>query len=413
MLWLYRLAARSIYLPCYLYGRGKADRGDMVWKGRLGLHAPAHPCRLWLHAASAGEVNVTAHLADYLLARDPSLRIHLTTMTRAGFGIALQRHTSPNISISYFPLDSPVALRRTFDAVRPELLVIAETEIWPNLIAESERRGIPVILVNGRMTEKAFKRYRLMRRVMASVLRKYDRFFFKTDDDAARYLQFGIDRTRAIVTGDMKFDAPLLDRTEDIVRKIRKDIGVKDTDFVLVAGSTRPGEEVILADVYTRLSQTFPDLVMIIAPRHVERTGEVKALLEERMIRYRILGSPNNDERVILVDRLGLLNDLYRAADMAFVGGTLVDIGGHNLLEPVWAGCPVLFGPSLHNVQEAADYIIGKSYGALVRDEEELLSLLKKTIEGDIMFQTKRRQDLDASPTAQAGDYILGMLKDD
>jgi len=382
-----------------------------MWKGRLGFVSSDRARTIWLHAASVGEVRVSGHLVDYLREQNPSLTVHITTMTRTGFNQALQNYTSPDVSLSYFPLDCLPAVRRTLDVVKPELVVIAETEIWPNFICELHRRGIPVILVNARMTRRAFRKYRRVQRGMRSLLNKYDRFFFKTQEDAKRYVRLGLDPDKGVVVGDMKFDAPLLERSTEEMTRIRQRLGIDSNAFLVVAGSTRPGEEAIIVNVYRELTNEMKDLVVVIAPRHVERTDEIKALLHDRGEKFAIYGSNTDRRRLILVDRLGVLNELYLAADLAFVGGTLVDIGGHNILEPVWAGCPVVFGPSLSNVKEAANYIIGNNFGAMVRSEEELLSLLIKLRSGDIIYATKQKRDRIKSPTGTIGEYILRKLR--
>lgn len=354
---------------------------------------------------------MTAHLVDYLLKRDDSLAIHLTTMTRAGFNTALKIHRSDNVTISYFPYDTMRAIKKTVDAIKPDLLIIAETEIWPNLICEADARKIPIVLANARMTEKAYRRYRIFRRTMGDLLNKYDRFFFKSDDDANRYYRLGLADEKGRVLGDMKFDAPLLERTSEKTREIRQNAGVPADSFIFVAGSTHPGEEAIMANAFRELSFEFKNLVLVIAPRKVDRVGEIKALFDDKAVDFALFGDNPQDRRVVLVDRMGILNDLYLTADLSFVGGTLVDIGGHNILEPVWAGCPVLFGPSVFNVREASDYVLGHNYGAMVRSEEELVSLLKKVLVGDIIYATKQSRDLETSPTAVIGDYILEKLK--
>jgi len=332
-------------------------------------------------------------------------------MTKTGFNTALQSYTSPNISLSYFPLDCIPAVRRMLDVIRPELVVIAETEIWPNFINELHHRGIPVVLVNARMTRRAFRKYRWLRRGMRDVLNRYDRFFFKTSEDAKRYHRLGLEPDKGVVVGDMKFDAPLLERSRGRISRTRRSLGVDEKAFLFVAGSTRPGEEAIMVNVYRELANDMKDLVVVIAPRHVERSDEIKALLEQKNEKFAVYEDNKDRRRLILVDRFGVLNDLYLAADLAFVGGTLVDIGGHNILEPVWAGCPVVFGPSLANVKEASDYILSNNFGAMVRSEEELVSLLIKLRSGDIIYATKQERDRVKSPTGIIGEYILGQLK--
>ncbi len=408
---LYKLLTQLVYWLVFRYGKHKCDAGSQLWKGRLGLIAKSQPSCIWLHAASVGEVRVVGHLINYLLKRDPSLTIHITTMTKTGFNTALQAYQSENISHSYFPLDAPSSIRKSLDVMRPRLAVIAETEIWPNFISELAAREIPIILVNARMTKKAFRRYNHLRSSMKSLLNRYDRFFFKTKDDASRYEQLGVDPAKGIVAGDMKFDAPLLERTKEKMAEIRQRCSISDDAFMFVAGSTRPGEEAIIANSFIELRNDHPDLTMVIAPRHIERTDEIKALFEAKGIDFAAFDDNPGGQRVVLVDRVGILNDLYLGANVSFVGGTLVDIGGHNVLEPVWAGSPVLFGPSVFNVQESVDYIIENNYGAMVQSEEELVSLLKKMLSGDILYATKRSRDLDKSPTAAIGEYLLEKLK--
>lgn len=411
MLWIYRLFTEGIYRAGHLYGKARSEAGNQLWKGRLGLIGDRPARRIWLHAASVGEVRVTGYLVEYLLKRRPDLTFHITTMTKAGFNTALTQYQSPNISPAYFPIDAVSAVRKTLDAVKPELIVIAETEIWPNLISEASSRGIPIILVNARMTARALGRYRWFRSTMKSLLNKYDRFFFKADDDAQRYYRLGMDPSKGVVLGDMKFDAPMVARTEEKMRQIRQQAGISMDAFLFVAGSTRPGEEAIIANVFRELTAQFENLAVVIAPRHIERIDEVKSLLKDKAVEFAIYGNNPHQHRVVLVDRLGLLNDFYLAADLAFVGGTLVDIGGHNVLEPVWAGCPVIFGPSLFNVQEAADYIVEHNFGAIADSQEDLVSLLKNILAGDIIYARKSSNDSDKSPTTVVGEYILDKLK--
>ena len=411
MLRLYKIASSLIQYSLYPFARIKAARGSLLWQGRLGrLSESTGPNHLWLHAASVGEVRVISYLVDYLLKENPLLQIHVTTMTRAGFATALKLYPQDNVSQSYFPIDSPAIIRRTLDAIQPRMLVLAETEIWPNLISEASNRGIPIVLVNARMSEKAFGKYKMLKRSLGKLLSKYDRFFFKNKEDAQRYQYFGIVPDRADLAGDMKFDAPLLERSAGRRRQIRERAGVSNGTFLFVAGSTRPGEEALLLEVFDRLRKENADFTMILAPRHVERTDEIKTLLAERGTAYSIYGKPDNGAGVVLVDRVGVLNDLYLAADISFVGGTLVDIGGHNILEPVWAGCPVLFGPSLDNVKDAARYIIENDYGAMVNDPEDLYLQLKKVRDGDTIYSVKESIDTGSSPTVLAGRYILERL---
>ncbi len=411
---LYKLVAWLIYGILYPVGRLRIMMATGVsrelWRGRLGRIDPVSPGGIWMHAASVGELKVIGYLIDHLRSRNSTLTIHITVMTKAGYRLATERMAGVDdtITVSFLPLDASGPVRRTLARIRPAMLVIAETEIWPNLISQAHRGRIPVVLVNGRMSEKSYRRYRLVQKALASLLTGYDRFFFKTESDFRRFRDLGVTAEQAVVAGDMKFDAPLLPRSEGRRQEIRSRAGVAPDDFLLVAGSTRPGEETILADLVTAIGDR--QLRLVIAPRHVERVAEIKAMLDSKKLPAVIYGQSGH-EPVILVDRMGLMNDLYLAADLAFVGGTLVDIGGHNILEPVWAGTPVLFGPYLSNVAEAAEYIVSHDYGAKIDSGPELAPMVKQVMARDRTFAIKTENDRLTSPTAVIGNYILKKLQ--
>ncbi len=314
--------------------------------------------------------------------------------------------------LHYLPLDCLPAVRKTLDAIQPQCLVIAETEIWPNLVCEAYNRQIPIVQVNGRMSERAFQKYRWVQSAMQQLLANYDRFYFKTDADARRYQFFGVPDNKIQIVGDMKFDAPMLPHSAGRKAEIRYRAGVADEDFVIVAGSTRPGEEKLLLQTYQALtaSQQEQSIRLIIAPRHIERIDEITQLCNDANLTYAMYEQPDKTASIILVDRMGILNDLYGAADIAFVGGTLVDIGGHNILEPVWMGTPVLFGPYTSNVKEAAQYIIAHNYGAQVSSVEQLTTTIIAYLTKSVMFAERTENDILSSPTATAGDYILSKI---
>ncbi len=412
MILLYRIVTFVIYAIVYPYGRWRAWRGDALWQGRLGLIAPHDRTDIWLHAASVGEIRVISYLVACLYSKRPDVSIHVTAMTRAGYRTALAT-MNERTTITYFPLDVLPVVSKTLSRINPSLIGFAETEIWPNLVLAACRRYVPIVLINGRMSEKAMGRYRLMRSTMRKLLNCYDRFFFKTEQDAGRYEQFlSVDKKSiCTVAGDMKFDAPVRCKTPELVGAIREELGVNLDSFVMVAGSTRPGEETALASIYAHLSQKIENLVMVIAPRHLDRLSEIKTMLAEKNIDCSIFGEPD-PQGIILVDRMGLLSDLYLAADLAFVGGTLVDIGGHNLLEPVWNGTPVLFGSSTYNVTEAADYIVSGNFGRQVKSVEDLETAIEAVRTGKLTHNIKTDNVGATTPTTIAADYMLARISD-
>lgn len=410
MIYLYRFIAHLVYTAAWLWGRGKAAR-DPLWAGRLGTKHPSK-ADIWLHAASVGEVRIISHLLDYLHGIDPSLTYHITVMTRTGYQTA-KSACGDRAQVSFFPIDVPMLWRDFLDHLQPRIVVIAETEIWPNLVETLERRKIPVVLVNGRLSEKGYGRYRFVKASISRLLSTYDHLFLKRSEDYQRYKALGVTESIITLAGDMKFDAPLVERTADEIQKMRQFVSVTDEQFLLVAGSTRPGEEAQLIALYRNLLARFPQLRIALVPRHIERTDEIIAEIQHQGMNVKLAGeevSPKNDA-VRLVNRMGVLVDLYAAADLAFVGGTLVNIGGHNLLEPVWAGTPVLFGSSVYNVQDAAEYIQTHNFGAMFQTIDEMESRVANIISGNLTYARKTKADLSHSATATAGNHILKRIR--
>lgn len=405
MIWLYRCLTGMILLLLYPYGRLRAAGGDPLWQGRLGLDT-LNEVDIWLHAASVGEVKVVGHLVRYVKKVAPNRKIHVTVMTRQGYKQA-QTIMTGLATVSFFPLDAALIIDRMLNKLSPRVIAIAETEFWPNLIDRSHRRGISLVLVNGRISERSFGRYKKIRGLMTRLLGCYARLFVRTESDRDRLAFFGVSPEKMVVAGDMKFDAPLMIQSAGRLSEIRSRLGVSDNEFLLVAGSTRPGEEQLLLAACRKASEKQPHVRLAIAPRHLDRLQEINDLLDAAAVNHYKYGDLKRSEGVILVDRMGILNDLYMAADLAFVGGTLVDIGGHNILEPVWAGTPVLFGPYTGNVSEAAGYILDHDYGSRVATVEEMAALIIEIIDGRRKFARKEEHDLETSATALAGDYIV------
>ena len=415
---LYSVFSRLVYWLLYPYARWRANGGSRKWRDRLGLILPGR-ADIWMHAASVGEVKVISTLVAYLLDARPGLRIHLTVMTPQGVASAEQL-LGNRATISFFPMDVTPVMRRALIALSPRMIVVAETEIWPNLIREASRGGVPMVLVNGRMSEGSFGKYRLVKGAMRSLLSRYDRLLLKSEEDRERIAPFVADPERIEVAGDMKFDAPLQEKSATRVNRLRRELSVAPGQFLLVAGSTRPGEEVLLLEIYRRVRAEYSNLRLLLAPRHLDRLEEIEALVAaEGLVSHRYgtvtesAAAPESfDSDVILVDRMGVLNDLYLAADLAFVGGTLVNIGGHNLLEPVWARTPVLFGPHTENVRDAAEYIKQHDYGMEVDSSDQFADLLGEIMNGDRCFAHKADTDDLTSATAIACTYILERMTD-
>jgi 3-deoxy-D-manno-octulosonic-acid transferase len=409
MIRAYRIFSAFVYGLVYWYGRWRARNGDLLWRDRLALATYNTPVDVWLHAASVGEVRVVNCLISYLREQRPDLSLHLTVMTRSGYQIARTLFKS-EVDVAFLPLDVPLLMRRKVRSVRSKVLVIAETEIWPNLIQAASDASIPVVMVNGRMSERAFGKYRLFESSFRNLLSQYEQLFVKSKADGDRIVEFLNDPQRLVVAGDMKFDAPMHDRSPERRLQIRRSMGVSPDQFVWVAGSTREGEELLLLESYSYLVKKYPQLRLCIAPRHLERVPEIEELIRNHGLSVRKFGqagSSMNDVEIVLVDRMGLLNELYAGADLAFVGGTFGTVGGHNILEPIWAGTPVLFGPSTNNVTDAVHFIAEHNYGALTDTPKALQEMVARVLSGEVRFAIKGDEPDAKSATSLCGSYLI------
>jgi len=334
---------------------------------------------IWLHAVSMGEATAAVPLVQQLKARYPDFRIVVSTVTETGRETVLRR-LGGQAGHLYFPLDYPWAVRSVLDAVRPRLIIIVETELWPNFLREAAARGIPVILANGRLATDSFTGYLRLRFFFRHVLAAFTLCSMQTDRDVERIIQLGAAPERVVRTGNLKYDqAP----QAAPVRISKHDLGVAESEELFVAGSTHPGEEEAVLDCYRRLLDGAPALVLVLAPRHIERADAVCAAARLRgfdaLRRTRL--SPLSGPRVIVLDTRGELASLYREATLVFVGGSLVDVGGHSPLEPAAWGKAVVFGPHMDHFAEAAEQFVGLGAGVQVGNAAEMaetmMALLK------------------------------------
>ena len=332
---------------------------------------------IWLHAVSVGEVLSARPLARDLRARYPRHRIFVSTTTMSGQAIA--RRSVPDADgVFYFPFDLGLFVRRTLDVVQPRLFIMMETEIWPNLLRECRRRGVKSAIVNGRLSQRSYPRYRLARAFMRTVLDNVDSFCVQSEESARRFIDLGANPGRVTVTGSLKFDsldvAPALQsrKRDRVLRYFR----IPPSRHVIVAGSTMKGEESAVLTAFRRVRPGTPNTLLILAPRHVERAADVELLCRQegfktaRRSELPIDAEPRVD--VVVLDTIGELATLYQLATVAFVGGSLVDTGGHNILEPAVFGKPIVFGPHMSNFAEIAQAFLANIAGVQVRGDREL-----------------------------------------
>jgi len=348
--------------------------------------------RVWIHAVSVGEVYVAARFMAELRRRRQDVSFVLTTTTSTGRAVA-EKHLSAEDIIFYLPLDRPWLMRRLLRLVQPALVLLVECEMWPNLLRYCTRYGIPVVLVNGRISDHSFRNYRRVRWMTRRLLPMMDLLCLQGDTDAARLLELGAPPERIVVVGSAKYDVdPGDDSTAETVGKVLERVGF-DGRLLLVGGSTWPGEEAALVEAYRRLRGAHPDLRLVLVPRHVERAPEIEGLLAAAGLRYvlrsRVEESAGADDYdVLLADTTGELRGFYRWAQVVFVGKSLTRKGGQNIIEPARYGRPIITGPNLQNFRAVAEDF--RRAGALleVRNEEELVSVVR-----DLLADPGRREE--------------------
>lgn len=343
------------------------------WRERFGRVPVAYAGRrpVWIHAVSVGEVQVARALVERLRELRPGLDLLVTTTTPTGADLLAQTLGS-SVRHLYFPYDLPHVIRRYLERIQPALVMLIETEIWPNLIAACGDRDIPVLLINGRLSARSYAGYRLGGELVRSAVAGLRGIAAQTAEDARRLVKLGAASAGVTVTGSIKFDARIPASLREQAEPLRRSLGVNRP--VLIAASTHGGEEEQLLSAFARIRSTRPDALLLLVPRHPERGDAVAALVRARGLRCcrRSEGAINVGADVFLGDTLGELALFYAAADVAFVGGSLVPVGGHNLLEPAALGIPVLTGPHVFNFGEIVTLLERGGAVTLVRNAEEL-----------------------------------------
>ena len=340
---------------------------------------------LWIHASSVGEVRLAKILIAGLIKEGESRPIALSTFTLTGYTLALEEKL---LNVFRLPLDFPLWLNPVFDRLQPAKLVLIEAELWLTLLRQCKRHRIPVIQVNGRVSEKSVRNYGKFPAVLLWMTESIGQFSMRSQTDADRFLQLGVAQEKVLVTGNIKFDV-----TSEAGDTFQPQW--KDDSMILVFGSTRPGEEGPIMEALVRLQKEFPNLIGVIAPRHMERCREVEDLIREFEVEYALLSKQDDltNCTVLLLDSLGKLNAFYKSATVAYVGGGFNPrFGGHNILEPAALGKPVLFGKFMNNFEEEAKLLKQSEGGLQLQKIEELYDVLKR-----LLMNPDERQKLSQS----------------
>lgn len=327
--------------------------------------------RVWIHAVSVGETMAAKPILSALRAEIPGVQIALSSTTDAGRELACTLLQSGEIDLSFgFPLDVPVAIVPVLNAVRPDAIGFVETELWPNLLSLAHRKGIPTFLLNGRVSDNLLRTAPRLGPLWTWMNRNVSRFLMRGEADAERLRQLGVLAEKIEVVGDVKLEAPAVE-AQASRRVWRERLGL-GSEQLLVAGSTHEGEEQMLLDAYKTLRERNTQLRLALAPRHLDRVVAVMEHIQQAGFRVarRSQNEPLGTDTVYLLDTVGELADFYAAGDLAFVGGTLIERGGHNLLEPVIRGVPVVFGESVANFRAVAELVRQNELGAQTRPDE-------------------------------------------
>jgi 3-deoxy-D-manno-octulosonic-acid transferase len=364
--WLYaRLGGR--------HGRGLNER--LGWISPSSIKKLTGGPRIWIHAVSLGEVNVAAPIMTALKRRLPDCSLILSVTTAHGHDLAT-RMAGREDAVIFSPIDTLFTVRNALARIRPHILAFLETEIWPAWIVEAHRMGTKIALLNGRISIRSVGRYLKFRPFLKEVLDKVHAFSMIMEEDAERICSLGADPQRVVIRGNAKYD--LLPKRLDphTEKKMREILNVGVEQPVFIAGSTREGEEPMILRAFQRIARSFPDTLLIVAPRHVERTVEIGRLLEQYGFRYQLwsdLGQgTGRTENVVVLNTFGELFELYSIASLVFCGASLVPLGGQNPLEPAIWGKPVFYGPSMEDFMDAKALLETAGAGVPVSHWEEL-----------------------------------------
>ncbi len=394
MLTLYRIAL-YIALPVVLVrllirvSRSRRYVNRLSQRFGFGLH-PAGLAgdddRIWIHAVSVGEVNAAIPLIHALQKNYPERRFTITTMTPTGSDRVVQNFNDA-VHHCYLPYDYPGAVKRFLNRLNPSMAIIMETEIWPNYVVECRCRNIPVIYVNTRLSKKSYEGYLRFRKLIAPILRKVDHFAVQTCADSERLIQLGANQNCVEVTGSLKFELDIPASILESAQSVRRDLGLDRP--ILVAGSTREGEEAHVLQAFLEAKRAIPDLLLVLAPRHPERFRKVYRLCLrsncKTVLRTQSSGVIDSDVDIYIGDTMGELTLLIAAGDIAYIGGSLVPAGGHNLLEACAASVAVIFGPHMFNFQEIADMVIEKGAGVQVMNTRELTEVTVRFVNDPVL----------------------------
>jgi 3-deoxy-D-manno-octulosonic-acid transferase len=425
------IAVASPWIAWAAWRQGKYREGFAEkLLGRVPRRVGSRPC-VWLHAVSVGEVNLLATTIAEIARRHLDWELVISTTTKAGYDLARRKYADR--AVFYCPLDFTWAVRAALRRVRPDVLVLAELELWPNLIRAAKAHGARVAIINGRLSDHSFRGYRRLRPLVRRVLRQIDLAAAQNEETAERFRQLGADPAAVAATGSLKFDGAQTDRQNPKTRELRELAGFAEEAVVLLAGSTQEPEETYALDIFRRLSAAHPKLRLVLVPRHPQRFDEVARLLDESGLSYvrrsqlaesaissTLSSEPkgrNPQSEILLVDTIGELGAWWGAATIGFVGGSLGSRGGQNMLEPAAYGVATCFGPNTWNFRDIVAQLLAAEAAVVVQDRHELDGFVRRALDdpawAEALGQRARQLVLSQQgATARTVDLLTPLVAD-
>ncbi len=374
----------------YFYWQLKSRGRGESFLPRLGLKLPDTPPppgfpRLWIHGVSVGEIQAAVPLVPELKALLPDAAFIITTGTETGQQLARKHFAPLGACVGYFPLDIPWAVNRYLNYLRPQVFIGLESEIWPNFLSQAHQAGVRLALVNARLSDRSLRRFLKYRRYLMDIFNLFDVIAAGSPPDYGRWQQLGIMPSRLHLTGNLKYDRLLQGKDDCRLRDFRRLLSREPSGPVFLAASTHPGEEDAVLDAYQELLASYPALELILAPRHPERAPDLARMLSRRGLAYhlwtRLKAGESRRQPVVIIDTIGDLFTLYGAADVVFIGGSLIPHGGQNLLEPAAWGLAPLYGPHLGNFLWAQAILEEVEAGIMVHDAASLAASARRLLD--------------------------------
>ena len=409
-MFLYKILSTILFLmalPFYAVVRAINGKYLYGWKEKLGkFEAPQLGEKVIMyHGVSVGEVIALENLIKKTKVEFPEYKIVVTTGTKTGQEIAQKKYAEIADFITYFPFDITICVKNFLDKIKPSVVLIAETELWPTFSEYCKKRNIPLYVINGRISDATFNSYKYVKFFFKFILKNYTEILTQSSEDKEKFIAIGSPKENTHVMKNLKFD----------VKRVDADFHIgQEGHRVIIAGSTHKGEDEIILDVFSTLKKEFSDIKLLLAPRHLTRLESVKELVEKTGFRYgqRSLNDTFEDKDIIILDTMGELSKIYQICDFAFIGGSFNKTGGHNPLEAVVYDKPAISGPSIHNFRDIY-WILGRSKaGKVVKTPQELKAYMYKML-SDNDFYSQACEDCKTVFEEQQGalDYVIAKLK--